>query len=151
MPRILARLFFWIACLASLAGAGRTLASLPFGFEAPAEHPGWVARYGELASRLEGVPRALFVADDPGGTPKYKLFRAQFVLGPTVLLDRPSLDAVRPRQLVSVPLVLDASTAEGLEAALAHLRERSIPERVELIVERAPRRLAVVRARAAAR
>lgn len=147
MPRFLPRILLWTAAAAALAAGERTVAGLPFAFDPGPDHPGWVARYGELAGRLGDAPRALFVADDPEGTPKYKLFRAQFVLGPTVFQDRSSIEKVRPGLLLSVPLVLDGSSAESLERILARLRERAVEERVELIVDRYPRWLAVVRAR----
>lgn len=147
MPRFLPRILLWTAAAAALAAGERTVAGLPFGFDPGPDHPGWVARYGELAGELGDAPRAFFVADDAEGTPKYKLFRAQFVLGPTVLQDRSSIETVRPGLLLSVPLVLDGSSTESLERSLARLQERAGAERVELIVDRYPRWLAVVRAR----
>lgn len=147
MPRILPRIFLWTAAAAALAAGAGTVAGLPFAFDPGPDHPGWVARYGELAGVLGDTPRAFFVADDPEGTPKYKLFRAQFVLGPTVFQDRSSIEKVRPGLLVSVPLLVDGSSTQSLDRILARLRERAAAERVELIVDRYPRGLAVVRAR----
>lgn len=151
LPRLLARPLFWTVCLAAAAGAVRTVASLPRDAVAEPGPPGWVTRYGELEGALDGEERALFVADDPQGTPKYKLFRAQYVLGPTVLQDRPSLARVRPRHLLEAPLVLDGSSGEAFEASLASLRRRAAEEGLELEVRRYPARLAVVRARAGGR
>lgn len=140
-------LLVWAASLAAVAGAVATVRSLPFGFQPGTEHPGWVARYSEADPSLAGESRALFVADDPEGTPKYKLFRAQFVLSPTVLQDRSSLEKVRPHHLLVTPLLLDASSAQSLEAMIEQLQRAAATGRVEVVVERLPRRLAVVRAR----
>lgn len=147
LPSRARRSLLWIVVAASAVASVQSVRRLPWEARPGSEYPGWVTRYGALAAPLAGEERAYLVSDDPDGTPKYKLFRAQFALPPIILIDRPSLDRVPFRQLLSTPLVVDASSEESFRASVDALRTGAAARRLELVVEPAPARLAVVRAR----
>jgi hypothetical protein len=132
-------------------GAWQGLAQLPWDFEAGEEHPRWEGRYATLLSLLEDTPKALFVDEDRPGESRQKLFRAQFVLGPTILQERSGLDKVGLRQLLRDPLILDFGNGPALTLALSELETEAERLGLELSVERQPGALALVRTRKAAK
>lgn len=142
------RVVSWIVCLAALCGAGVTYSTLPHDFDPGPNHPGWLQRYEALKDHVGPAPEVMLVADDSGGTPRYKVFRAQFVLAPAVIRGR-SLDSLDIRRLDSMPLVLDASSTASLDDMVRDVRGRAARRGIEVSVERALRTLAVVRSREA--
>lgn len=140
------RLISWIICIAALFGVGATYAGLPRGFDPGRNHPGWPRRYAALKESLGPAAAVVLVADDPGGTPPYKAFRAQFVLAPAVI-SRRNLDRLDVRRLASMPFVLDASSRASLDSMIQDVRAETSGSGVQISVERVLQTLAVIRRR----
>jgi hypothetical protein len=81
----------------------------------------------------------------------HRLFRAQFVLAPSVIEERPTVDTVQIGQLTQRPLILDYLRPQALSRTLSRLHRDAASRGLELEVDRPFRQLAVVRARRAKR
>jgi len=125
------RFFFAAVCLAIAAGGWQGSRRLPWNFEPPERHPRWAARYEALAPLVADSPRVLFVQED-NRRGSHRLFRAQFVLSPSVIEQRSTLAKVWVRQLTRQPLILDYRSHRKLRAALRALEQRATKAGLEL-------------------
>ncbi len=77
----------------------------------------WHARYARLEPHLAGVPTVAMVADpEERGKGMMRLFRAQYVLAPTVIRPWPKLPEIRHRQL---SFIYDFRRQRDLDEVLA--------------------------------
>lgn len=136
-----------VVCLAALCGGVVSWRALPHEFRPGPNHPGWAQHYGALAHSLRNETKAVIVTDDEGGTPPYKVFRAQFALAPLLIEWRQNLDSVDIGRLAEAPLILDASSIESLAAMSEHVTELADLSGVEIEFERVRRTLALARLR----
>jgi len=141
----LTKILFVATCLAVALGLWQGLEQLPWQFEPGERHPRWEGRYATLLPLLEGHEKAFFSDDRGTGENRQKLFRAQFVLGPTVLQERVSIDRIALKQLIRNPLILDYGNGPALSLVLKQLEIDATRQGLELSVERRPGALALVR------
>lgn len=117
---------------------------MPWAFRPHPGHPGWEARYAALVPLLAGEPRVAMLREE-GDAGVHRLFRAQFVLAPSVIEPRSRLDDVVLRQLHWRPLILDFRSASALEGTLREIESRGAAIGMEIAVERRAGQIAVVR------
>jgi hypothetical protein len=125
--------------------AVQTLRHLPRLTDRPFAEPGWVIRYQEAATTLRAEPVAWFLSDPREEGQRFRLYRAQFALAPTVLVRTPPFDRFRPSTLRRGPLLMDYSSKESLDRDLSTLRRRATAQGSEISVLRLTAQLAVVR------
>ncbi len=90
----------------------------------------WHARYAKLEPHLAGVRRVALVPDpNERGKGPMRLFRAQYVLAPTVIRPWPQLPAVRHRRL---SFIYDFENPRALHEALAAAAAQAERSGVEL-------------------
>ena len=102
----------------------------------------WHARYAKLQPHLAGVPKVAMV-HEPGqrNKPRVRLFRAQYVLAPTVIRLWPKLPEVRHRRL---SFIYDFKDPRALKEVLAAAAAQAERDGVELKSVRVARGLALV-------
>ena len=102
----------------------------------------WHARYAKLAPHLSGVARVGMV-NDPAerGQGKTRLFRAQYVLAPTVIRPWPKLPEVRHRQL---SFIYDFPNQRALDKVLTVAAEQADQVGVTLTSVKVAKGLALV-------
>ncbi len=103
----------------------------------PREAHRWHARYAKLLPHLAGIPRVGMVHDPAErGKARTRLFRAQYVLAPTVIRLWPKLPEVRHRRLSFIYDFKNQRVLEEILAAAAAQAERSGVELTSLRVAR---------------
>ncbi len=102
----------------------------------------WHARYAELEPHLAGVSRvAMAHGSARRGQPRVRLFRAQYVLAPTVIRLWPGLPTVRHRKL---SFIYDFADPRALDEVLAAAAAQARRDRIELKSVTVARGLALV-------
>lgn len=102
----------------------------------------WHARYAKLSPHLEGAARVGLVVDPmEKGKGKMRLFRAQYVLAPTVIRPWPKLPEVRHRRLA---FIYDFRDQRTLDEVLATARAKAERNGVVLKSVRVARGLSLV-------
>ncbi len=102
----------------------------------------WHARYAKLKPHLAGVPLVAMVPDlEERGKGNMRLFRAQYVLAPTVIRRWPKLPEIRHRRL---SFIYDFRSQRVLDEVLATAAERADRSGVVLKSVKIARGLALV-------
>ena len=110
---------------------------------APRHAEAWFARYAKLRPHLEGAPRvAIFYDPRETGKGNLRLFRAQYVLAPTVVkLWGKRRPPIRPRK---VPLLFDFHRQDSLDKQLARMSSKARKRGVKMDTAEVARGLALV-------
>ncbi len=114
----------------------------------PHPHYKWFARYSKLAPLLGDAPRVAIVHDpETHKTGKAKLFKAQYVLAPTIIEFRHKLPRPHSKRRQTIPLIYDFVRPGVLRQALAETAERAEKKGVTMTVVKVDRGLALVQMR----
>lgn len=114
----------------------------------PHPHYRWFARYAKLAPLLAGEPRAAIVHHpEHHNSGKAKLFKAQYVLAPTIIAWQRKLPRPGQKHLDDLPLIYDFVRPRLLEQVLDETARKAEQKGVTMTVQKVDRALAVVRMR----
>lgn len=145
MPRLLRSLFAlaWLACAVGLwQGRDR----LPWQARGDGIAPDWAARYAVLLPELTGETQVMLLHGCGPDRCRHRAYRAQFVLAPTVVQERSTVEVVKMHHLRQRPLILDFQNRGAMQRALRSLRQEARARDLELEVRAFPRHVALVRA-----